>query len=68
MPSWSEPLLVAHTTLLEISCCNSYMYMEADKGSDYNVDTCTILNMYTLDKTATLFVDDNTNRHPINIP
>ena len=24
---WSEPLLVAHTTLLEISCCGSNIYM-----------------------------------------
>ena len=44
------------------------MYMEADKGWDYNVDTSTILNMYTLDKTAILFVDDNTNHHHVNLP
>ena len=24
---WSEPLLVAHTTLLEISCCGSYVIL-----------------------------------------
>ena len=44
------------------------MYIEGDKGSNYNVDTSTILNMYTVDKTATLFVNDNTNRHHINLP
>ena len=25
---WSEPLLVAHTTLLEIACCGSYVLRE----------------------------------------
>ena len=24
---WSEPLLVAHNTLLEMSCCGSYLYI-----------------------------------------
>ena len=27
---WSEALLVAHITLLEISCCGSYIFEEVD--------------------------------------
>ena len=30
---WSEPLLVAHTILLEISCYASYMYKDLDQLS-----------------------------------
>ena len=34
---WSEPLLVAHTTLLEISCCgsNNEIHIQMEKHSFY---------------------------------
>ena len=44
---WSEPLLVAHTTLLEIPCCGSYVNaliakaQKAEDGGECNASGCT---------------------------
>ena len=38
---WSEPLLVAHTTLLQISCCDSY-----EDLSMTNISPRNYLNMF----------------------